>query len=114
MSDDPFSNVTQEVVVKKTPTKKSKRDMFKTAGSGVTRQDTQKATGDNKGMHGQYKQANFRLRPELLDEIEQWADDLQCNKSQLKRYIAWLGLEAMRNGARPEFANSNRRDLIDY
>jgi hypothetical protein len=74
------------------------------ADTPVNRAATQKATGDTAGMHGQYKQANFKLKLETLDEIDAWAEKLRCNKSQLKRYLAWRGLRALEEGERPEYS----------
>lgn len=110
MSDDPFAGISSNNPEVRAPVKKGK---FKSAAPEITRAQTQKATGDSAGMHGAYKQANFRLKPETIDEIDQWAKELRCNKSQLKRYIAWLGLQALKAGERPEYAEGTL-ELSDY
>lgn len=112
MSDDLFANVDPGKVTVREP-KKSKYTQ-PTTSAPITRAATQKATGDTAGMHGQYKQANFKLKPEVLDEIDVWAERLKVNKSQLKRYLAWRGLQALEEGERPEYTESSKMDLRDY
>ncbi len=113
-SGDPFADVNAEQVEMK-PSPKKKGRVFKQAAAGVSRLDTQVATGTNTGMHGQYKQANFKLRPEVVDQIDEWARRLGVNKSQLKRYLAWRGLQALEDGERPEYSGENvQRDLVEY
>lgn len=111
MSDDPFAGISADKPEVRTPAKKKSK--FQSAAPEISRAQTQKATGDSAGMHGFYKQANFRLKPETLDEIDQWAKELRCNKSQLKRYLAWRGLQALRDGERPEYADG-ALELADY
>lgn len=84
------------------------------AETPVTRAAAQKATGQTAGMHGNYKQANFKLKPEVLDQIDSWSERLNVNKSQLKRYLTWRGLQALEAGERPEYTQSAKKDLLDY
>lgn len=113
--DSPFDNIDLTAVEKKAPPSAKKgKDKFNRAAEGVSRQETQKATGDNAGMHGSYKQANFKLKPEVIDQIDEWAVALNCNKSQLKRYLTWRGLQALQAGERPDYSSSNQLDLADY
>lgn len=114
MSDDPFANISgADKEIRKPAKRKSGKPDYQKAAPDITRKQTQQATGDNAGMHGFYKQANFRLKPEVLDEIDQWAKELRCNKSQLKRYLAWRGLQALRDGERPDYAEGTL-ELTDY
>lgn len=112
---DPFADINaQDVVVRESPKSKRAKYQNPTSAAPVSRLDAQRATGNNRGMHGNYKQANFKLKPEVLDEIDLWAERLGVNKSQLKRYLAWRGLQALEEGERPEYAEVAKKDLLDY
>jgi hypothetical protein len=117
MSDNnPFSSVDVNSVPPPRELKPKKGGQYRNPVSEtpVTRAAAQKATGQTAGMHGNYKQANFKLKPEVLDQIDIWADRLNVNKSQLKRYLTWRGLRALEEGERPEYTQSAKEDLLDY
>jgi hypothetical protein len=111
---DPFSGIDTGNVPIREPKKSKTKYNQPTTTIPVTRVDGQRATGETAGMHGQYKQANFKLKPEVIDQIDEWARQLNVNKSQLKRYLTWRGLQALNEGERPEYIESSKMDLRDY
>ena len=105
--DDPFSNVDpgedEEEPKPKPRRKRSKKEQFERPVN-VSRKDVYKATGTGGSvMHGNYYQLTTRIRPEVVDELRDWADRLNMTQQDLQRYCFYRGLEALEEGERPEF-----------
>jgi hypothetical protein len=75
------------------------------------RKETSKALGKRSVMHGSYENFNFRLPPEHVSEIKQWADELDLTQADIKRWIVARGLLALRKGERPDLEIEERRTV---
>lgn len=86
--------------------RKGKKSKFGNAVSQATSQDANRAAGGNAGMHGRKYQMTVRLEGEtaidVLNEIKRWADELGTFQDDVKRWCFMRGLEALRDGERPQ------------
>lgn len=102
--DDPFAGMEEEN--QSQPPKRSRPtplDKFEQP-IDVSRRDVYKATGTGGSvMHGQLYQLTTRLPLEIVDEIRNWAADLDMTQQDVQRYCFYRGLQALTEGERPEF-----------
>jgi len=100
MNDDPlFDELSTE------ETKPRRGMQFNKSISGVSSQDAKKAAGKDGGKyrtHGRDEQWTFRLPEGTRAEIVEWANDLNLKQVDLKKWIVERGLQALRDGERPE------------
>jgi hypothetical protein len=86
--------------------KRPKKREFGNAVAQVTSQDVNRAAGGNAGRHGKRYQMTVRLEGDaaldILAEIRQWANELNTYQDDIKRWCFMRGLEALREGERPE------------
>ncbi len=99
MTDDFLSKIER-------PASKRPKKQFGNAIANVTTQDVNRAAGGNAGRHGKRYQMTVRLEGEtagdILTEIRQWADELGTYQDDVKRWCFMRGLEALREGERPQ------------
>ncbi|MCP4426781.1 MAG: hypothetical protein GY803_20005 [Chloroflexi bacterium] len=82
---------------------KKKDAGFLPSMSAVSAADAQKASGRGAHkMHGKDEQWTFRLPQGTRAEVVQWADDLGLKQVDLKKWLVQRGLDALRDGERPE------------
>ena len=110
--DDPFANLEsdkeqEEGKRKRQGDKKKARPTKKEALEqplSVSRREVYKATGSgSSAFHGKYYQLTTRLRPDLVDEIKAWAEELNMTQQDVQRWCFYRGLDALADGERPEF-----------
>lgn len=103
--DDPFANV-EEAPPSPTPKPRSAKSGKKQFDQplNVSKRDVYKATGTGgSAMHGAQYQLTTRLPLEVVEQLREWAAQLNMTQQDLQRFCFYHGLRALEVGERPEF-----------
>ena len=101
-----FDQVAKQDKPARPPASKNSRSSSRRYRSALEEQQTDrrktaKATGRKASVAGQYMRRSFTFRPEQLEEIEAWANELGLSQNDLIRWFVDMGIEAVVNGEEP-------------
>lgn len=77
---------------------------FSKASPQQVREQVDSAAERKSTRHGRFRQKTMRLEAGMLDEISEWADKVGLPVAQMERWLLARGMQALRNGERPEVA----------
>jgi len=101
----------EPAVPEKKPGRKRSPKVYRSALDEMQtgRRSAARATGKKASVAGNYIRRSFTYRPDQLDRIEDFAQELGLSKNDLMRWFTDMGIEAVEQGERPPMAEEVRR-----